>query len=113
MVASGLVVVSIAALHLARNCVPIQPSTKCTVGSITGGPQERSWRPWARPAMKRWSSAGMSLSSSPNTNHDGSDFHAGGPEASFSATSRTGRWPTAMRAVCSAGNGPYSRGPTW
>jgi len=37
--------------------------------------------------MKRWSAAGMFLSSSPNTNHDGIDFHAGGPEASLSATS--------------------------
>ena len=56
----------------------------------------------ARSADQRWAATGMFLSSSPNTNHDGTDFHAGGPEASFyRGRPQAAAGPTAISAVCS------------
>jgi hypothetical protein len=54
-------------------------SSGCETPTVWDAPSiSTTSRAWARSAMKRWTAAGMFLSSSPNTNHDGSDFHAGG-----------------------------------
>ena len=56
---------------------------------------------FARFAMKRWSSAGMMRSFSPNTNHEGIVFHAGVSVGSgpVRATSVAGRCVAPIRAA--------------
>src|SRR4051794_22097963 len=57
----------------------------------------------ARSAMERITSVPAALSELASTVHDGSDFHAGGPDGSVKASSETGRWVAAITAACSAG----------
>ncbi len=58
---------------------------------------------WARLAMKICSAGGSTLSSVPTSAHEGTVFHATGPDGSFSPNRVIGRWVAAKAAPTLAG----------